>query len=217
MKKMIAIMIIFAVVVLGGGVAALYYMNEVQNYVLVDNAKVQGNLTMITAPVAGKVTEWKVKEGQDVNKGDVVARIQAAPTQPGEKPQTVNVTAPQSGTVIQSKSEKGDLVSPGTPLALTTDLNHLYVVAEVDETKIQDVKQGNAVKISIDAFPDQTFTGKVEQMGLGTESTFSMVPNINTGGNYTEVVQRIPVKISLDGYGGARLVPGLNADVKIEK
>jgi multidrug resistance efflux pump len=217
MKKMIAIMIVFAVVVLGGGAAALYYMNEVQNYVLVNDAKVQGNLTMITAPVAGKVTEWKVKEGQYVNKGDVVARIQTSPTQPGEAPQTVDVTAPQSGTVIQSKSETGDLVSPGTPLAMTTDLNHLYVVAEVDETNIQDVKQGNAVKISIDAFPDQTFTGKVEQIGLGTESTFSMVPNINTGGNYTEVVQRIPVKISLDGYAGARLVPGLNADVKIEK
>jgi multidrug resistance efflux pump len=92
MKKMIAIMIVFAVVVLGGGAAALYYMNEVQNYVLVDNAKVQGNLTMITAPVAGKITEWKVKEGQYVNKGDVVARIQASPTQPGEAPQTVNVT-----------------------------------------------------------------------------------------------------------------------------
>jgi multidrug resistance efflux pump len=119
--------------------------------------------------------------------------------------------------VIQSKSDLDDLVSPGMPLAITTDLDHLYVVAEVDETKIQDVKQGNAVKISIDAFSDQTFSGKVEQIGLGTEATFSMVPNINTGGNYTEVVQRIPVKISLDSYGGARLVPGLNADVKIEK
>jgi multidrug resistance efflux pump len=217
MKKMIAVMIVFAVVVLGGGAAVLYYMNEVQNYVLVDDAKVQGDLTMITAPVAGKITEWKVKEGQNVNKGDVVAKIQTLPAQPGEAPKIVNVTAEQPGTVIKSKSETGDLVSPGTPLAMTTDLNHLYVVAEVDETDIQDVKQGNEVKISIDAFPDQTFTGKVEQIGLATEATFSMIPNINTGSNYTEVVQRIPVKISLDNYGGARLVPGLNADVKIEK
>jgi multidrug resistance efflux pump len=217
MKKMIAFMVIFAVIVLGGGAAALYYMNEVEKYVLVDDAKVQGNLMVISAPVSGKITEWKVKEGQNVNKGDVVARIQASPEQPGKAPQTVDVTAPQDGTVIQTKMDQGDLVSPGMPLAMTTDLNHLYVVANVEETKIQDVKAGNAVKISVDAFPDETFTGKVEQIGLATTSTFSMLPNINTGGNYTKVVQRIPVKISLDSYGGARLVPGMNASVKIEK
>jgi multidrug resistance efflux pump len=217
MKKMIAIMIVFAVVVLGGGAALLYYINELQSYVLEDDAKVQGDLTTITAPVTGKITEWKVTEGQYVNKGDVVAQIQTAPMQPGEKPQTVDVVAPQAGTVIQSKSDTGNLVSAGTPLAMTTDLNHLYVVAEVEETKIQDVKVGNTVKISIDAFPNQTFTGKVEQIGLGTEATFSMIPNISTGSNYTKVVQRIPVKISLDSYNGAGLVPGLNAEVKITK
>jgi multidrug resistance efflux pump len=217
MKKMIVFMVIFAVLVFGGGAAVLYYMNEVENYVLVDDAKVQGDLTMISAPATGRITEWKVKEGQYVNKGDLVGRIQTAPAQAGGTPQTVDVIAPQSGTVIQTKANEGAFVSPGMPLAMTADLDHLYVIANVEETKIQDVKQGHDVKITIDAFPDQTFTGKVEQIGFATTSTFSLLPNINAEGNYTKVAQRIPVKISFDNYERDKMVPGLNAEVKIKK
>ncbi|UUZ80080.1 hypothetical protein LJK88_34590 [Paenibacillus sp. P26] len=71
--------------------------------------------------------------------------------------------------------------------------------------------------MKIDAFKDTTFTGRVDKIGLGTNSSFSLISTANTSGNYTKVIQKVQVKIVLDDYQGKRLIPGLNATVKIER
>jgi multidrug resistance efflux pump len=85
----------------------------------------------------------------------------------------------------------------------------------VEETELHKVKAGQFVEFTVDAFPNVYFTGQVSSLGDATVSTFSLLPSQNTGGNFTKVVQRIPVKISIKDFQGCRLLPGMNAIVKI--
>ncbi|MNR46691.1 putative multidrug resistance protein EmrK [compost metagenome] len=100
---------------------------------------------------------------------------------------------------------------------MSANLNELFVTANIEETELVDVKLGNKVQMTVDAFPGVTFTGHVEKIGLGTNSSFSLMPASNTSGSFTKVVQRVPVKIGLEDYQGKQLIPGLNAVTKIER
>jgi multidrug resistance efflux pump len=222
MKKLVTINIIVALLVVGLGIGAWYYTTNAMNFITTDDAKVQGDLSTISAPTNGKIIKWNIKEGEQVKKGDVIAEIAAAnaaiPGASGQAPapQTISVTAPADGTVIQSKGMEDQFVAAGTPLAMTVPLDRLYVVANIEEGDLKDVKEGQDVDITLDAFPNQVFRGKVQQIGLATASTFSLIPSNNSSGNYTKVTQKIPVKISLEPVEKG-IVPGLNATVKIHK
>ena len=96
-------------------------------------------------------------------------------------------------------------------------MNNLYVTANIDETNINEVAVGQNVDIYVDAFPNQTLKGTVQQIGLATAGTFSLLPSSNTTGNYTKVTQVVPVKISIDDNTGTAIVPGMNVTVRIHK
>jgi multidrug resistance efflux pump len=95
-------------------------------------------------------------------------------------------------------------------------MNNLVVTANIDETKIQDVKVGDVVDVYVDAFPGTTLNGNVKSIGLATASTFSLLPTSNTNANFTKVTQVIPVTIKLNNIPGG-LVPGMNVSVRIHK
>jgi multidrug resistance efflux pump len=97
------------------------------------------------------------------------------------------------------------------------DLNNLWVTANIEETKIRDVKLNQVVDIDVDAFPGNSMTGKVAQIGLATAGTFSLLPVTNTTANYTKVTQVIPVTIAIDNYRGFGIVPGMSAHIRIHK
>lgn len=217
MKKLIILIIVLAFVLIGGVSAGAYYFYELQNYVTTDDAKVQGDLMSIGSAAAGKLVSWTPNVGDTVQKGATIGRVETLPARPDAAPGTIDIVAPADGTVIDSKAVKDQIVAPGMPLAMTTDLNKLYVTANFTETDINDIKPGQNVTITIDAFPDTTFDGTVERIGLATNSALSLFPSSNTSGNYTKVVQRIPVLISFNSMEGKKLIPGLNAYVKIEK
>lgn len=211
MKNSIIASVLVALIVIAAGAGVLFYTNESMNYISTEEAKVQGDISTVTSTANGTITQWNIKNNQEVKKGDVIAVIQSAdPTGTA-----IQVVAPIDGTVLQSKGAVGQVVSAGAPLAMTTPLNQLYVTANIEETELQDIKVGAEVKVAVDAFPGTEFSGKVEEISEATTSTFSMLPSSNASGNYTKVVQKIPVKISLDS--GDKLVPGLNATVKISR
>lgn len=211
MKNSIIASVLVALIVIAAGAGVLFYTNESMNYISTEEAKVQGDISTVTSTANGTITQWNIKNNQEVKKGDVIAVIQSAdPTGTA-----VQVTAPTDGSVLQSKGAVGQVVSVGAPLAMTTPLNQLYVTANIEETELQDIKVGAEVKVAVDAFPGTEFSGKVEEISEATTSTFSMLPSSNASGNYTKVVQKIPVKISLDSED--KLVPGLNATVKISR
>ncbi|HTH14690.1 MAG TPA: hypothetical protein VMB23_09845, partial [Spirochaetia bacterium] len=82
-------------------------------------------------------------------------------------------------------------------------------------TSIGRVRVGQKVEMSIDAFPGQTFLGRIETIGRATASTFSLLPSSNSGGNYTKVTQIVPIKIHLLDTKNQTLLVGMNTAIRI--
>lgn len=217
MKKKVILLTALVLLLLGGGAGGTYYYAVASKYISTEDARIQGDLRAIYAPAPGKLIEWNYKEGDSFAKGDVLGIVETSPARGNTPAVTQQITAPEDGTIIQSNLVKDQMVSSSSALALSTNLNQLYITANLQETEIADARVGNKVTIKVDAFPDVELTGHVERLGLGTNSSFSLIPTSASSGNFTKVIQRIPVRIALDDAKGKRLVPGLNAVVKIEK
>jgi multidrug resistance efflux pump len=211
LSRVVIINILVLLIVLGGGGAALYYYNQSVNYVSTNNARVDGLPVTIAATTNGQLTDWTGDIGKSFRSGDRVAAIQPATAGAPR----VDITFPVDATIVQQSAVPNSFVSAGTVLARGYDLNRLWVTANIEETRINDMKQGQAVDVYVDAFPGTTLTGHVDKIGLATASTFSLMPSSNTNANYTKVTQVIPVTIALDGYKGLALVPGMNVSVRV--
>jgi membrane fusion protein (multidrug efflux system) len=124
------------------------------------------------------------------------------------------VHAEIGGKITKRMVEPGQLVSPERALMAIVDLGDTWVVANLKETQLADVRPGQPVDIEIDSFSGK-LTGHVDSIAPGTGSRFSLLPPENATGNFIKVTQRVPVKIKLDDRGGRQLLPGMSADVTI--
>ncbi len=130
-----------------------------------------------------------------------------------------HITAPSAGRVGNKRVEVGNRVQAGTPLMAIVD-NQKWVVANFKETQLENMKPGEAVEIKLDSFPHHNFSGHVDSISPASGAEFALLPPDNATGNFTKIVQRIPVKIVLDqksiqGYE-ARITPGMSAEVAVE-
>jgi membrane fusion protein (multidrug efflux system) len=125
--------------------------------------------------------------------------------------------APVAGAVARKSVERGQLVQVGQPLLAIVPLAGVWVVANFKETQLGGVRPGLPATVRVDTFPDRVFRGTVDSVGAGTGSRFSLLPPENATGNWVKVVQRVPVKIALDGYRANPhlLRPGMSATVTI--
>jgi len=120
------------------------------------------------------------------------------------------IEAPGDGTVGERQVRPGQLVSPGTQVIPFVDVTK-WVEANYRETQLTNVKVGDPAELRIDEYPGQIIHGKVIEIAPASGSQFSLLPPDNATGNFTKVVQRIPVKIALDDAGlAAKLRPGLS-------
>ncbi len=122
--------------------------------------------------------------------------------------------SPVDGVVIQKIAVPGNVIEPGEVAVVISDADHAWVAANIEETHIARVKVGQPVAISIDE--GGTLTGRVKEILSATASQFSLLPAENASGNFTKVVQRIPVKISLDPHPGRILRAGESVTVRIK-
>ena len=130
-----------------------------------------------------------------------------------------NITAPSVGRVGRKTVEVGQRVQPGQPLMAIVD-NEYWVVANFKETQLEEMQPGQPVEIKLDAFPHHPFIGRVDSISPASGAQFALLPPDNATGNFTKIVQRIPVKIVLDpqsikGYE-SRITPGMSAEVSVE-
>ena len=107
------------------------------------------------------------------------------------------ITAPSNGVVSKRSVEIGQLVQPGQPLMTVVPLEDVWVTANLKETETADVTPGDSADITVDAYKGKHFRGVVESLSPATGARFSLLPPDNATGNYTKVVQRIPVRIKL--------------------
>jgi membrane fusion protein (multidrug efflux system) len=107
--------------------------------------------------------------------------------------------APISGYIAQSRIQVGDRVQPGQALFSIVPLDEVYVEANLKETQLEEVRLGQKVEMRADIYPDHVFRGVVAGIRAGTGAAFSLLPPENATGNWIKIVQRVPVKIKLDG------------------
>jgi membrane fusion protein, multidrug efflux system len=125
------------------------------------------------------------------------------------------IYAPGDGNVGERQVRPGQLVSPGTQVIAFVDSKR-WVQANYKETQLTNVKVGDAAEIRVDQFPGQVFHGKVIEIAPASGSQFALLPPDNATGNFTKVVQRIPVKIALDDANQAsNLRPGLSVTATV--
>lgn len=108
-----------------------------------------------------------------------------------------NITAPVAGIVSRKQVEVGQLVQPGqTLMSLVADTG-LFITANVKETQLARIRPGQAVELEIDAYDGAKVTGEVESIASATGAKFALLPPDNATGNFTKVVQRVPVRIRI--------------------
>ena len=218
-KKLVIINIVSLLVLVGGGFAAFYFYNQSANYIKTDYAKIDGHKYAVVSSTPGLLTKWNGKVGTHFAKGDAIGEVAvSAPTKkdPAHM-ETTQVTAPNSVTVVANNAVKDTPVAAGTPLAYAYDLDNLYITANIEETKIDDIELGKKVDLTVDSFKDVKFEGKVIEIGKAAASEFSLLPQGNSNANYTKVTQVIPVKISLEDAKGYDILPGMSVSVRIHK
>jgi len=124
------------------------------------------------------------------------------------------IAAPTDGTVGERHALTGQLVAPGTQI-IDLVQSDVWVQANFKETQLTNMRVGNSTDVRIDTFPNRVFHGKVDQLSPASGSQFALLPPDNATGNFTRVVQRVPVKIVLfPGQSDLdRLRPGFSAVV----
>lgn len=113
----------------------------------------------------------------------------------------VAISAPVAGIVGARTLREGQYVQVGTPLMALVPLHAVYVVANFKETQLAAVRPGQPVRIEIDTFPDVVLKGYVDSVAPASGREFALLPSQNATGNFTKVVQRVPVKIQLADNG----------------
>lgn len=128
------------------------------------------------------------------------------------------ITAPVSGLVSKRSVEPGQLLQPGQPVLTIVADSGVVVTANFKETQLAGIRTGESVELEVDAYDGCSATGAVESISGATGSQFALIPADNATGNFTKVVQRVPVRISLkDGCGLDRpLRPGMSVVVHVK-
>ena len=126
------------------------------------------------------------------------------------------IVAPVAGMVGNRSLRVGQYVQAGTQLMAVVPIDDAYVVANFKETQLTDVRPGQTVDIAVDMFPGRAYHGRVDSLAPASGQTFALLPPDNATGNFTKVVQRIPVRIALDPDGGSGdLRPGMSVTPSI--
>ena len=147
-----------------------------------------------------------------------VAAAQAARDNAALQLSYTSIIAPEAGTVAKKLVEIGQLVQPGQQLMSIVADTGTWVTANFKETQLAAMRVGQAVDVRIDAYGGLTVQGEVESLSAATGARFALLPPDNATGNFTKVVQRVPVRVKVTkGLGPAKpLRPGMSAVVSVK-
>ncbi|PRD57667.1 HlyD family secretion protein [Phyllobacterium myrsinacearum] len=181
-----------------------------------DQAK--ANLVSADAQIAAAVANVGVLEAQYKEAEGSIASLQLSKDKAARDLSFTVIRAPLDGVVGNLSAKKGDLVTPGQRLAALVPVNALYIDANYKETQLRDIVPGEKVRVRVDALSGDTFEGTVASIAPASGAVFSLLPAENATGNFTKVVQRVPVRIALpaDILASGRLQAGLSVIVDVD-
>jgi len=168
----------------------------------------------------GVVTQQQYDQAQARSNG-LAQRLRAAEFKAKQAQLNVGYTqllAPTDGFIAKRSVEPGMVVPAGQPLLGFVGSQERWVTANFKETQLERITPGREAEVEVDALPGRVFKGEVESLSSGTGSTFTLLPPDNASGNFTKVVQRVPVRVKLPGLTAddiRRLQAGLSAVVSV--
>lgn len=183
-----------------------------------DARKAEAALAKARAALAGEQHQLAVldlqKREEEAKLAQARAALQLAKNQLGD---TI-IRAPVAGVIGNRAGRVGQYVKPGSQLALLVPLPDVYVTANFKETQLTYMRLGQTAEVSVDAYPDRTITGRIESFAPASGAQFSLLPPDNATGNFTKIVQRVPVRIALpkDGPLAHLLRPGMSVTVTVD-
>lgn len=183
-----------------------------------DLASARQKLLAAEAQTASALSDLNGNASAPVDSQPVVRQAQAALDQARLDLANTIVRAPIDGVVTQVEHlQVGNYVNAAAPLFALLSSHDLWVEANFKETDLADMRPGQPAEIAVDAFPAKTLRGRVESTSPGTGSSFSLLPPENSSGNWVKVVQRLPVRLSIDRGGDAPpLASGMSATVTVD-
>ena len=170
------------------------------------------------AALASAVTQVGLQRAELAQAHAALGHSQAVQDQAALNLGYATITSPVDGTVGNRTLRVGQYVQAGTELMAVVPGAAAYVVANFKETQLTDVRRGQLVAIRVDMFPGRTYHGRVDSLAPASGQTFALLPPDNATGNFTKVVQRIPVRITLDPHTAAwqDLRPGMSVTPTID-
>ena len=128
------------------------------------------------------------------------------------------VRAPINGIVTKVEQlQVGDYINAAAPLFALVSQKDMWIEANFKETELTDMRPGQSATFTVEAYPDKTFTGTVESTSPGTGSSFSLLPPENSSGNWVKVVQRLPVRLSIDAsHDDVPLASGMSVTAEVD-
>jgi membrane fusion protein (multidrug efflux system) len=178
----------------------------------------RANLQRDTAAVGVAETQMAVLGAQLVKARAEYALAQAALRQSQLNLGYTVITAPIAGVVGERSLRVGQYVQAATQLMAVVPLQSVYIVANYKETQLTDVRPGQKVAISVDTFPGAVVHGVVNSVAPASGEEFALLPPDNATGNFTKIVQRVPVKITIDPHDPllGELRPGMSVEPSID-
>jgi membrane fusion protein (multidrug efflux system) len=164
------------------------------------------------------VKQVDLLKAEIVQANAALARAEALQSQAELNLDYTSIVAPIDGIVGNRSLRTGQFVQAGTQLMSVVPAAGAYVVANFKETQLTHVRKGQAVDIAVDMFPGRLVHGRVDSLAPASGQEFALLPPDNATGNFTKVVQRIPVKIALDRDNDTliELRPGMSVIPTIE-
>lgn len=211
-KRKKTLMMVSGIMICALAAIALYYGINNYLYISTEDAKVSGDIARINAQITGKLVSSDLQEGMTVYKDQIVAR-QEAPNQTDSSLEQSLLRSPINGIVIKKQGIVGEVTASGQAVGMVVDPKQLYIVANIEETKLSSIHVGDPVDVFIDQYRGKKWLGKVTVIGEASNSAFALISSAGSG-TFTKVVQKVPVRIAVD-TGDFRLRPGTNAVVKI--
>ncbi len=213
-------------VILGASIGGYAWWYNSSQFVTTNDANLVADLVQVGSLNAGRIIAMNVDVGDPVVEGQVIATVDIPSvisrsgitdtTKMGFRDvqdQLVEVVAPRSGVIAARWVKEGDTVPAGEPIVSLMDPRRVWVVANIDEDKIERVRPGQLVEVDVKSL-NRTLVGRVATVSPVTVATLGPPPERSSSSNFRRVTQVIPIKITLDESPHS-LIPGSSAKIKI--
>jgi membrane fusion protein, multidrug efflux system len=182
-----------------------------------NNTRAVANVQSGKAAIDAAVASGEVLKAQKTEAERGLDQLRTALTMAERDLSFTIIRAPFDGVIGNRAVQKGDFVQPGQRLASFVQLDHVYIDANFKETQLARLRPEQLVDVEVDAMPGHVFQGRVVSFAPASGSVFSLLPPENATGNFTKIVQRVPVRIRVEQRAGEaeRLRPGMSAHVSV--